>query len=127
MGQSSGVAESSCAKGSDKDAKRAKSGTKGSAPLGIQTKKTEFLRWGSPRLRSTKLSRHISTGEEEKKRCLRRDSKRSRVGTTSDGVMDSKNPSKKHLSRRSVGTVEGLETTLQFDALRRCVRSIAQD
>ncbi|KAF2568693.1 hypothetical protein F2Q68_00025088 [Brassica cretica] len=54
MGQSSGVAESSCAKGSDKDTKRAKSGSKGSAPLGIQTKRTEFLRRGSPRLRSTK-------------------------------------------------------------------------
>ncbi|KAF3582995.1 hypothetical protein DY000_02030536 [Brassica cretica] len=55
MGQSSGVAESSCAKGSDKDTKRAKSGSKGSAPLGIQTKRTEFLRRGSPRLRSTKI------------------------------------------------------------------------
>ncbi|KAF3580422.1 hypothetical protein DY000_02030535 [Brassica cretica] len=54
MGQSSGVAESSRAKGSDKDTKRAKSGSKGSAPLGIQMKKIEFLRRGSPRLRSTK-------------------------------------------------------------------------
>ncbi|KAG5400376.1 hypothetical protein IGI04_014983 [Brassica rapa subsp. trilocularis] len=54
MGQSSGVAESSRGyKGSDKDTKRVKSGLKGSASLGIQTKKTEFLRRCSPRMRST--------------------------------------------------------------------------
>ncbi|KAF2535491.1 hypothetical protein F2Q68_00019880 [Brassica cretica] len=52
-GQSSQVAESSRAKASTKETKRSKSGSKGSAPLGIQTKKTEFLRRGSPRMRST--------------------------------------------------------------------------
>ena len=95
-GQSSAMAESSRTKVNTKELKRSKSGTRLSAPLGIQTKKTEFLRRGSPRMRSTK-SRHTPAGEKERERRLRRDSKRIRVGTTSDGLMDSKNPSKKHL------------------------------
>ncbi|KAF2567867.1 hypothetical protein F2Q68_00026729 [Brassica cretica] len=56
-GQSSATAESSRTKANTKESKRSKTGTKLSAPLGIQTKKTKFLRRGSPRMRSTK-SRH---------------------------------------------------------------------
>ncbi|KAF3496789.1 hypothetical protein DY000_02053307 [Brassica cretica] len=62
--QSSVMAESSRTKASTKESKRSKSGTKLSAPLGIQTKKMEFLRRGSPRIRSTNFE-----SMEETKQC----------------------------------------------------------
>ncbi|XP_056845685.1 uncharacterized protein LOC108811913 isoform X2 [Raphanus sativus] len=71
-----------------------KASTKMSVPLGIQTKKAEFLRRGSPKPRSAK-----PTGPADSARIYHRrnSSKKGKtIDNKSDGLMGSKNPSKPH-------------------------------
>lgn len=68
------------------------------APLGIQNIKTEFLRRGSPRMRSVMSTKQNLQGEAVKS--SRHSSKKARVNTTKDeGLMGSKNPIKTSLMR----------------------------
>lgn len=69
-------------------------GNKNNVPLGIQSRKTEFLRRVSPSKRST-----TSTGQGKTEKAKRPRHKKSVgiVPAKKDGLMDSKNPSKHHL------------------------------
>ncbi|KAL0741321.1 hypothetical protein Bca4012_082834 [Brassica carinata] len=99
------------------------SGSRSGIPLGLLNKKAEFLRRGSPKLcRSSSKEPHRSG--------------RQNIGPTdnakgstckSHALEGSKNTSKHHPGRQLVGTVERRGTTSQFDALRRCVRNMAQN
>ncbi|CAN7077262.1 unnamed protein product [Brassica oleracea var. botrytis] len=94
--RSSSLADVSTAHKAHKGIKGARSGAKLIAPLGIQSKKNEFHRRGSPRMRSIKQFGRTRSTETGKAR--RHASKITRgSSSTSDGLMGSKYPSKHHL------------------------------
>lgn len=74
-----------------------RSGSRLNAPLGVQSKKTEFLRRGSPRLRSVLSTKRHQHDEAERSRKRGQSHKKASDKTTKNEVlMDSKNPSKRH-------------------------------
>lgn len=74
--------------------KAARSSNRLSIPLGIQTKKAEFLRRGSPKPRSARP--HGPSASEMTYQRWHSSKKVKTTDNTSDGLVGSKNPSKHH-------------------------------
>ena len=78
-------AGSSKGKVDTKSTKSVRGGSRANAPLGVKTKKTEFLRRGSPRMRVVMSTKHSEV-----------ENSRRRGHNKEDGLMGSNNPSKHH-------------------------------